>query len=305
MTGQKNRFKTTEKLWNLDDKQLATPKHDAMVLWLMDTNNLNELLEGVLGDSYSKRSLNDEGIKEGSSYTIKSEVPLQAQNGFINGYADLIITQYSYTNVKHPHCDLPEPLFDKICSASTVRDIVDCIEEYDGKPVDTVYLNDNFHYKCDSSPEMRSELEVINKFTKAGYWVKKKEYDHIGYGACDDDFKLIDFVANSSFKLPHHNFQDSYYLKQWIVKDNYYEYEYSEVRCLIEVKPYIDSFGAVLRQLNSYQRFWKTRDPDNSYILLFTFDTRFDNQFLSQGIIVLHPPADITVEDMMEMYGLR
>ena len=39
MTGQKNRFKTTEKLWNLDDKQLKTPKHDAMVLWLMDKDN--------------------------------------------------------------------------------------------------------------------------------------------------------------------------------------------------------------------------------------------------------------------------
>ena len=39
MTGQKNRFKTTEKLWDLDDKQLKTPKHDAMVLWLMDKDN--------------------------------------------------------------------------------------------------------------------------------------------------------------------------------------------------------------------------------------------------------------------------
>ena len=36
MTGEKNRFKTTEQLWKLDDKQLKTPKHDAMVLWLMD-----------------------------------------------------------------------------------------------------------------------------------------------------------------------------------------------------------------------------------------------------------------------------
>ena len=34
MTGEKNRFKTTEKLWDLDDRQLKTPVHDAMILWL-------------------------------------------------------------------------------------------------------------------------------------------------------------------------------------------------------------------------------------------------------------------------------
>ena len=43
MTGQKNRFKTTEKLWDLDDKQLKTPKHDAMVLWLMDKDSQLEI----------------------------------------------------------------------------------------------------------------------------------------------------------------------------------------------------------------------------------------------------------------------
>ena len=44
MTGEKNRFKTTEKLWDLDEKQLKSPVHDAMVLWLMDEDNLKALL---------------------------------------------------------------------------------------------------------------------------------------------------------------------------------------------------------------------------------------------------------------------
>lgn len=40
MTGEKDRFKTHEKLWNLDDKQLTTPKHDEMVLKLFNRDYL-------------------------------------------------------------------------------------------------------------------------------------------------------------------------------------------------------------------------------------------------------------------------
>lgn len=32
LTGKKDRFTTHEKLWDLDDKQLTTPKHDELVL---------------------------------------------------------------------------------------------------------------------------------------------------------------------------------------------------------------------------------------------------------------------------------
>ena len=48
MTGQKNRFSTTEKLWNLDDKQLKTPAHDAMVSWLLDENNAKQILKPLM-----------------------------------------------------------------------------------------------------------------------------------------------------------------------------------------------------------------------------------------------------------------
>ena len=40
MTGEKNRYTTTEKLWKLDDETLSTPKHDEMVLWLLNKNNV-------------------------------------------------------------------------------------------------------------------------------------------------------------------------------------------------------------------------------------------------------------------------
>ena len=171
MTGQKNRFKTTEKLWDLDDKQLKTPKHDAMVLWLMDKDNYYQCLNfnNALKVGEKEYSL----VKT----IVSSEVPIMSSSTFIAGYADLKITGI-YTFGK-----------------------------YDSIPINHV----------------------------------------------------------------------------------------------IEVKPKIESFGAVLRQVNSYKKFINN---SNNHYYIFTLDSRFDSQFESQGIKVLHPPEDVTIEDMVKMYGL-
>ena len=171
MTGQKNRFKTTEKLWDLDDKQLKTPKHDAMVLWLMDKDNYSQCLniDNVIKIGENKYSLTDT--------KVLSEVPIMSSPTFIAGYADLKIT---------------------------------------------------------------------------GRY-------HDRYG---------DLLKS------HH---------------------------VIEVKPKIESFGAVLRQINSYKKFINNR---HTQYYIFTLDSRFDSQFENQGIKVLHPPEDVTIEDMVKMYGL-
>ena len=173
MTGQKNRFKTTEKLWDLDDKQLKTPKHDAMVLWLMDKDNYSQYLsfDNVVKSCDRKYSL--------AETRVLSEVPIMSSPTFIAGYADLKITG---------------------------------------------------RYECE-------------------------------------------FVTYRDMFINH----------------------------VIEVKPKIESFGAVLRQINSYKKFMN--NVNNKYYI-FTLDSRFDSQFESQGIKVLHPPEDVTIEDMVKMYGL-
>ena len=192
MTGQKNRFKTTEKLWDLDDKQLKTPKHDAMVLWLMDKNNYINYFD------FPKK------IKE---------VKVIERHG-IEWYTDVCL--------------------DKIIS--------------------------------------KSELPIMSSKTfLAGYI----------------DLAIIGnyLINDSECKTP---------------------YFYS-VYHMIEIKPRIDSFGAVLRQINSYKQFRSNQHIKNCYdagYYLFTLDSRFDNQFESQGIKVLHPPEDVTIEDMVKMYGL-
>lgn len=195
MTGQKNRFSTTEKLWDLDDKQLKTPRHDAMVLWLMDKNNGQQIIN-------FKTSMHKKDYWESDLYyTLKNikvitEVPIYANKNFIGGYADLIYRGF-----------------------------------YD-----------------------------VHTILKNG----------------DDDGV-------------HETFESK----------------------LIEVKPYIDSFGAVLRQINSYKKMIEEATQYNSSSRLnthieeyyiFTLDDRFDAQFESQDINMLHPPENVTIDDMVNMY---
>lgn len=47
MTGEKNRYKTQEKLYNNDDRQLTTPKHDEMILWLLNKRNAVSIIPGL------------------------------------------------------------------------------------------------------------------------------------------------------------------------------------------------------------------------------------------------------------------
>ena len=200
MTGEKNRFKTHEKLWNIDDKSLKTPKHDAMVLWLMDESNLNRLNihEKTKPVEYRKTAYKDILFKyrwdmqclrplrifddlnceiNDSKMFIETEVPLKSNPNFIAGYADLMV--FDMTNLE-------------------------------------------------------------------GEYVKLHQ-------------------------------------------------------SLIEVKPYIDSFGAVMRQLNSY----KSYVENFTNICLFTLDIRFDKQFASQGVIVLHPPEDVDIREYAKEMGLN
>jgi hypothetical protein len=78
MTGQKDRYSTTEKLWNLDDEQLTTPKHDELVLMLSNKD-------------YSKSKFDIIDVE-----TIDYEVPLKTCSGFIVGYWDVVINKSSY-----------------------------------------------------------------------------------------------------------------------------------------------------------------------------------------------------------------
>ena len=56
----------------------------------------------------------------------------------------------------------------------------------------------------------------------------------------------------------------------------------------IEVKPKIDSFGKVLRQIKTYMQYSYRQQYVEYY--LYTPDTQYDAAFKGQGINVVHPP---------------
>ena len=121
MTGQKNRIKTFEQIAGLEDKQLATPKHDEMILWLLNIENLKtiipelsnwiKLIDKAYDEDYEfikkevkkiengeARYYNNERVlqqfkeylkKSKPSIIINSEVPIKGNNDFIDGYWDI------------------------------------------------------------------------------------------------------------------------------------------------------------------------------------------------------------------------
>lgn len=80
MTGEKNKFKTHEQLWKLEDGDLSTPQHDELVLQLMNKKNAVELYSIVFGEDIEESKIN-----------VESEIPLSTKNEFIIGYIDIII----------------------------------------------------------------------------------------------------------------------------------------------------------------------------------------------------------------------
>jgi len=244
VTGEKNRYKTVENLWKLDDNTLKTPKHDEMILWLLNPENIKKAIP-----EYQK-ILN-------ADYTLKFNWSLSANSEIL----DDIINGKSWE----------ESEFKKSEEESYKRRysyMYDDIEEYlQGAHSQFINMEKVYNHlknnKKSLNLKIESEIPIkinYNQFI-VGYWDIKitleKETVSTDYGE----------------SYPEIN-QD---LKEF-AKD--YDVIY------IEVKPYIDSFGATLRQLRTYQS--HVKDSIGS-TYLFTFDEKFKEAFESQGIKVIIP----------------
>lgn len=309
MTGEKNRFKTTEKLWDLDDKQLKSPQHDAMVLWLMDEDNLINTIKYIVKSEetdiiHLPKSFS---AKKGDTLhhycNIKSEVPLQANNGFINGYADLIIRLENQKVVELEYIDVGyDEYYSRVINTKTVGQHVALINEY---LEEEVYTADNYepYFKYEHYSGCIVEFEYGDTPLFDLKFKNDKNFNtHYGEYTKPSRAKVNDFIKHAILKkygeYPISDLGTYFRGNVKITRSNCF------ANIMIEVKPYIKSFGEVLRQINSYKRFYHPRLRGETYYCLFTLDDKFDNQFQSQNIHVLHPPADVSIDDMRKMYGL-
>lgn len=99
MTGEKNKSVSLEKFWKLDDEQLSTPRHDEMVIQLLQMNE--DQLKKVLGLKETPWDNNLQGHDYELDIPPRSEVPVLRHRfwndtGYIIGYWDLVITACRY-----------------------------------------------------------------------------------------------------------------------------------------------------------------------------------------------------------------
>lgn len=283
MTGEKNRFSTHEKLWKLDDITLSTPKHDEMVLFLLNKKNATIISEVVeFFDNNTTWTHLDKRF-ENPSETIAPIDNLYNLNDFWNKLKnrvdidldiEYIINQKKDSEyVREPGCykyygtDLEkyrvseEYKVDLIDWTSRVKILKEQIkEEYKEKwrRLSANYFESHSHtLKKDISIASEVPIQGSNHFI-IGYW---------------------DIVI--SFNIPRVGNQD---FDVWFGKEKELLLQETPLPIFIEVKPNIKSFGETLRQLKTYQTYDK-KAIERTY--LFTTDIRFKDAFESQGIKVL------------------
>lgn len=247
MTGEKNRYSSLEKLWKLDDETLKTSKHDEMILYLFNKNNIKTIFPEIIqylkekkektyylnrGDGFTTLEDFWERVKIGDSISIiDAKKVIEGRRGYL------------YTN--------------------NTEEIID---EWGG-------IIDE--YRSIILPEreiaIRSEVPIITKKDfLVGYWdivitLKEPYWQGYYFGKTWKDAEIKTWNEEPPLIYPPPKFHSRYF---------------------IEVKPKINSFGATLRQLRTYQQY-EPNSVDNTY--LFTSDLRFKDAFECQGIPVIPP----------------
>jgi len=240
MTGEKNRYSTVEKLWKLDDETLKTPKHDELVLWLLNKNNFLSVFS--LDLQLSERSVDINSCEE-----LRSIHEHLGNDNF-----------WDLLKKKEYYKDIPDTLQDFWFAA---------MQEYHEfvSDIHVLSLSDKviIEYKGLIEYKAKSEVPIST-------------YNHFIVGYWDLVVTLEPALILKWSKSHYFSLESQYELSNNMPRQLY-----------IEVKPRIDSFGATLRQLNTYQDYVHEA-KGKTY--LFTPDLRFKDAFESQGIHVISPP---------------
>lgn len=135
MTGEKNRYSSVEKLWKLDDETLKTPRHDEMVIWLLNKTNIKKILP-PLHENFDETL--DKYIR------IESEVPITTHNKFIVGYWDIVVSVRTKDNLLSAYIEVKPTV---VSFGATLRQIK-TYQQYIYMSVGNTYLfTDNMRFK--------------------------------------------------------------------------------------------------------------------------------------------------------------
>lgn len=312
MTGEKNRYSTVEKLGRFDDESLSTPRHDEMVIELLNKNTLFKVIPYFKDIAIQKPDLHifsewffsvayESGQIDGIlTYRIINHEPLKDDElTSITTSLNEIITSQEYvseTNVydfKRYIKELKEAGYYQNHIPEAYRKTMYRLNNYNCSEIIPIYLEETDDIKIIGEGSYDKRYYVPFKpYTKedvANAW--NRVLDEYSNKA-----KYFDFSDDISIKteVPIHA-SNGFIIGYWdvvvLIGDGIKKHEsvgssfilskYGEC-FFIEVKPKIDSFGKVMRQLNTYRD--RYRDPK---IILRTDDLRFKEAFEGQGIRVI------------------
>lgn len=263
MTGEKDRYTTTEKLWKLDDKTLSTPEHDEMVLWLLDKKNISAL--------FKRYELNTTTFV---NTWVFSDIFKDLQDDRIN---------FVYSAYKDSKRLLD--VNDELVKLYSFMKDFDILSDEDVETVVDGFFSCSYVHPSgwkERAAEFiigcRQEIEDVNQF-----WEGE---NFMAWGMCVKS--EVPITANNGFLVGYCDVEIEFSPVQFVWRNLGFVYHndlYNDVvKEYIEVKPKIRSFGETLRQLRTYEHYLG-KSP-----VLFTNDTRFEEAFSSQNIEVLTYP---------------
>jgi len=258
MTGEKNRYKTHEQLWKLEDGDLSTPQHDELVLQLLYKENAFKLLSFFGYDSskweYSiqnrypgyNRVFSEDRGEYPHRYNDDSELHTNFDMFLYEAHQSLVPTG---TKIYEEFMQETRNINVGInCEVPLVAGQNKFIMGY----LDVQYKLSNFNLKIPLTPG-----KIFNF-----------EYNYQRYPNCDP-------VLNNIKVSP---------VGGLYIFNNTFPHKEGECYINIEVKPKIKSFGETLRQINTYREI-----SPNALYLIYSPDTRFKTAFETQGIRLITP----------------
>jgi hypothetical protein len=257
LTGEKNRCKTHEQLWKLEDGELSTPVHDELVLQLMNPRNALNMCnqigynEDYWAWSVTKVYPNYYALDNPSSYYPRNY-----------NYSDDIRTEFDefLSNSHASISQIGKQMYENFCERER-NPIIDISCEY---PVQTGHNKFIIGYL-----DIKYNITGLKRTFDI---ISNESYEYLDQWYKDYE-KIIKVCPRGTLSVINTSFNDTG----------------EDVTVNIEVKPKIKSFGETLRQINTY------RTCFSGIYVIYSPDVRFKAAFESQGVRFI-TPSDLGIK---------
>lgn len=284
MTGEKDRFKTHEQLWKLDDSELSTPQHDELVLQLLNKKNTEKLLKFIGIEEYeftnytdSKEVMKERILKLINGKLQNKESIIEEDRIKIENELDLIVNSiYEFKK---------ERFEDQLYTINLIPVIHNLRSEVPVTSENSKFILGYIDVQFDVKTSVEDLIVCEESNYKIGYTVHKYRFgEDICMEYYDPEIRYLEDIVLNSSRIYKYVPSKTKYSGRFAYKN-----DEKDITVKIEVKPKIDSFGKTLRQINTYREY-----DHRAIYVIYSPDTRFKAAFESQGIKFI-TPSDIGI----------